>query len=127
MNPKDQPKHSLGDICQEAEVHLLEGFPTVDCGCEGAKDRDLVGKLGTLGAGEGDEGLPGALGVGNEGEFGEASVVEDVVYKGGEVEDAHVADVPGPHARIVGGEGFVFGVGATAVVSEPDIVATVEG
>ena len=76
---------------------------------------------------EGDEGLGGALGMGYESELGEAGAGQDVVYKGWEVEDPHLPDVPGPHAWVGVDEEGMFWAGTAAVVAEPDVVSACVG
>lgn len=125
MYPEHEPERARGYDAHEFEVEAIDQGAGVYGGGERAEYADFIAEGGELLFCEREEGEGCALAVCNEPETREGGEREDGVYEGGEVEDAHLTDVPGPHARVAGGEGGVRGVEAAAVVAEEDIISTV--
>ena len=61
----------------------------------------------------------------DEAELWEACLREDTRDEGREVHDAHLADVPCPHAWVGISEHLMLRLEAATVVAKPDVVATV--
>lgn len=50
-----------------------------------------------------------------------------MVDKGREVKNPHLSDIPGPHPRVGVCEEGMFWIGATTVVTKPNVVPTTDG
>ena len=122
MDPKHHPEHGRADHAHKLEIHLPDQRTRIHGGRQRAEHADLGAELGPLALRQRDETLRGALAVRDEGELGEAGLEEDPRGQRGQVEHAHLPDVPGPHARVAVREEGVLRGEAAAVVAEPDVV-----
>lgn len=123
VDAEEEAEHGRGDDAHEAEVGPLDERARVRRGSEGAEDGDARAQFGALVLRQGDQRLCCSLRVADQRQLREARLVQHARDEGREIEDAHVADVPRPHARVRVRQRRVLRVEAAAVVAQPDVVA----
>ena len=122
MNAKENPKHPRRNRPHKLKVHLPNQGPRIDGRRQSTKDTDFQSQIRSLLLGQRHERLRRALRVANEAQPLEARLGQHARHESRQVHDAHLPDIPGPHARIGVGEHLVFRLEAAPVVAEPDVV-----
>src|SRR5271156_1878333 len=101
VDAEKYPKHARRNDAHKFEVHLSNQRSSIDRGSQSTKDTDLVSEVWSLLLGQCNKRLRRALRVTHETKLCEASLREHTRDQRRQIHDAHLANIPCPHSRIM--------------------------